>query len=106
MRLWALPSRIDELLVAVGQIPGVNLTADVYGGSVRVYLPDNLSDIKSVLMRLREDVENLGGTIRALRVPAEVDAFSYFTKPLVDERELATGLKQVFDPHGVLWRVE
>jgi hypothetical protein len=35
-----------------------------------------------------------------------VDAFSYFTKPLVDERELATGLKQVFDPHGVLWRVE
>ncbi|HIC14407.1 MAG TPA: FAD-binding oxidoreductase [Gemmatimonadetes bacterium] len=106
VRLWALPSRIDELLVAVGQIPGVNLTADVYGGSVRVYLPDNLSDIKSVLMRLREDVENLGGTIRALRVPAEVDAFSYFTKPLVDERELATGLKQVFDPHGVLWRVE
>jgi len=106
VRVWALPSRIDVLLDALKQVPGVSLNADVYGGSVRAYLPSNLSDIESILAGLQKDIEELGGTIRALRIPAEINASSYFTKPFVDEGELATGLKRAFDPHAVLWGIE
>ena len=84
----------------------MSLNADVYGGSVRAYLPVNLSDIESSLAGLQKDIEELGGTIRALRIPAEVNASSYFAKPLVDEGELAAGLKRAFDPHAVLWGIE
>ena len=106
VRVWALPSRIGVLLDVLKQVPGVRLNADVYGGSVRAYLPVNLSDIESILAGLQKDIEELGGTIRALRIPAEVNAPSYFTKPLVDEGELAAGLKRAFDPHAVLWGTE
>ena len=106
VRVWALPSRIDTLLDVLKQVPGVSVNADVYGGSVRAYLPVNLSDIESILSGLQKDIEELGGTVRPLRIPAEVNASSYFTKPLVDEGELAAGLKRAFDPHTVLWGIK
>ena len=105
VRVWALPSRIDALLDVLKRVPGVSLNADVYGGSVRAYLPEHLSDIESSLKGLQKDIEDLGGSIRALRIPAEVNVPTYFTKPLVDEGELASGLKRAFDAQSVLWGI-
>ena len=105
VRVWALPSQIDVLLDVLKRVPGVSLNADVYGGSVRAYLPEHLSDIESSLKGLQKDIEDLGGSIRALRIPAEVNVPTYFTKPLVDEGELASGLKRAFDPQSVLWGI-
>ena len=106
LRVWVLPSRMEGLLDVLKQAPGVTLNADVYGGSVRVYLSGSVSDAESVLTGLRKDVEELGGTIRMLRMPAEVGGSAYRTNPSADERELAMGLKGVFDPHTVLWGME
>ena len=103
LRVWALPSRMEGLLDVLQQVPEVVLNADVYGGSVRAYLSASVSDIESILSGLREDIEELGGTIRMLQIPAEVGALAYHTSPSADERELAVGLKNVFDPHAVFW---
>ena len=105
VRVWALPSRIDALLDVLKQVPGASLNADVYGGSVRAYLPEQISDIESSLTGLQKDIEELGGTMRALQIPAEVNASAYFTKPLADEGELASGLKRAFDPQSILWGI-
>jgi len=105
VRVWALPSRIDVLLDVLKQVPGASLNADVYGGSVRAYLPEQISDIESSLTGLQKDIEELGGTMRALQIPAEVNASAYFTKPLADEGELASGLKRAFDPQSILWGI-
>ena len=105
IRVWALPSRIDVLLDVLKQVPGASLNADVYGGSVRAYLPEQISDIESSLTGLQKDIEELGGTMRALQIPAEVNASAYFTKPLADEGELASGLKRAFDPQSILWGI-
>ena len=105
VRVWALPSRIDALLDVLKRVPGVSLNADVYGGSVRAYLPEQISDIEYSLTDLQKDIEELGGTIRALRIPAAVNASAYFTKPLADEGELASGLKRAFDPQSILWGI-
>ena len=105
VRVWALPSRIDALLDVLKQVPGASLNADVYGGSVRAYLPEQILDIESSLTGLQKDIEELGGTMRALQIPAEVNASAYFTKPLADEGELASGLKRAFDPQSILWGI-
>ena len=105
VRVWALPSRIDVLLDVLKQVPGASLNADVYGGSVRAYLHEQISDIESSLTGLQKDIEELGGTMRALQIPAEVNASAYFTKPLADEGELASGLKRAFDPQSILWGI-
>ena len=94
---------MEGLLDVLQQVPEVVLNADVYGGSVRAYLSASVSDIESILSGLREDIEELGGTIRMLQIPAEVGASAYHTSPSADERELAVGLKNVFDPHAVFW---
>lgn len=105
LRVWVLPSRMEELLDALKQVPEAIVNADVYGGSVRVYSSAPVSDIETILSALREDIEELGGTIRILQIPAEVGVSAYYTSPSVDERDLAVGLKNVFDPHTVLWGI-
>ena len=103
VRLWALPSRLGELVAAAGRVDAASLTVDAYEASVRVALSNDAAGRAVQLEQLRADVEALDGSVRAERLPSEMNGADLTTAVSSGEAELAAGVKRVFDPDGVLW---
>jgi glycolate oxidase FAD binding subunit len=102
--LSLLPSRLFEgLAVASVHLGAPASAADVYAGTARLVV--DAADA-SVVTALRTDVETLGGALTVVsgdgieRGEAVADPSS---RPSAEERELAAGLEELFDPRGVLW---
>jgi glycolate oxidase FAD binding subunit len=103
VRLWALPSRLGELLDLATAVPDASTLADACGGSVTVSVPEVGPDAEATFAELRAEVEALGGGTRALQLPSDLDPAAINSEASRAEAELAGRVRFAFDPDNALW---
>ena len=95
-----LPTRLPEVVSAMGQIFDGDIAVDTYAGRARV----STSDINSEeLYALRESIEALGGALTVWAAEGAYETLSPSRKSEVVEA-LGSRLEHVFDPKGVMWQ--
>ena len=94
-----LPTRLPEVVSAVGRICDADIAVDTYAGRVRVSAGDVSSE---ELYTLRESIESLGGSLTVWAAEGADQTLSSSRKSDVVEA-LSSRLEHVFDPKGVMW---
>lgn len=99
--LAAPPSRLADTLAVARTMPHATLMADVMSGRMRVGMPAVPPRAVEWVASCRRAMKELQGTLVVESAPPDVAAVATASPKWTDDLE--AGLREVFDPRGVLW---